>query len=107
MLEDASGNLCLMVLPSDLPASRQDALDVERFLREMLGQDAESAMELAHQWWATRLTDKCSDSLAMLAEAARARTSQGWHFRNLGRNLTSKLQAPFHALSCSLLGGAC
>lgn len=36
MVEDRDGNACLLVLPSDKPSSRAEALGVEKVLADLL-----------------------------------------------------------------------
>lgn len=43
-VEDARGQKCLVVLPSELPSGRRDALAVERLIELML-EDPEQAAE--------------------------------------------------------------
>jgi hypothetical protein len=92
VVEDPSGHPCLVVLPSDRPCPRQEALVVEELLGYMLDEPA-AAVALACRWRANALATLSSESLGVLSDMLRKRGSDSWQFRQLGRNLTSTVQA--------------
>eukprot|EP00887_Chlorella_sp_A99_P003228 scaffold9.g3228.t1 len=62
---DAQGRACLLVLPSDRPCTRQDALAAEAFLTRVF-QDPAEAARLAAAWRQEVLLESCSAALLSL-----------------------------------------
>ncbi|GFR50346.1 hypothetical protein Agub_g12555, partial [Astrephomene gubernaculifera] len=70
------GGACLLVLPSDKPATRAEAVAVEALLLEML-KDPAGAAERAGTWRAEVLGSLCSEAIACIHEAGRLRQAHG------------------------------
>lgn len=79
MLEDPEGHPCLLVLPSDRPATRQEAASVQALLGQMLKEPAASATA-ACTWRADVLSQLCSEALGVLPEVLRVRGVSSWHW---------------------------
>ena len=75
-VEDASGRVCLLVLPSDRPAPRAEAAAVEALLGEMV-RDPSAAARRACEWRAGALSGACAASLAALLEIVQGGCGSG------------------------------
>lgn len=92
-ITDPHGNACLIVLPSDRPSSRQEAVAVEQLLAELLAHPSRAARR-ACMWRANILSSLCADALNSLVSAIRAgnvEPEQSWQFKALGKQLTQRV----------------
>ncbi|WIA13678.1 hypothetical protein OEZ85_007238 [Tetradesmus obliquus] len=90
-IQDRSGHACLLVLPSDQPSNRKEALAVEELLAQLL-QDPATAVAKACQWRAAVLAALCSDSLGAVAEALKEKgPPRSWQFKQQQAGLSSQV----------------
>lgn len=89
VLEDQTGDLCLVILPSDRPSSRREASAVAELLADMI-HDPASAAQKACQWRANTLATHCSDSLASLAQTSKAKGLTAWQFKQCSKPATGE-----------------
>ncbi|KAG2434787.1 hypothetical protein HXX76_007672 [Chlamydomonas incerta] len=98
MVVQSGGGACLLVLPSDKPPARSEAVAAEGLLLDML-RDPGAAAAKAAAWRADMLAALCADAIASLNEAAKTRSRNGAGGGLSGIQLrTPGILAPFTTL---------
>lgn len=78
-VKDQSCYPCILILPSDKPASRQDAVTAEQFVSRAIATPSRAA-DTAFLWRKKQLNDKCATAM----DALRQDNPEGWVVRQQG-----------------------